>query len=285
MDFLRELRRVLQPLGMICLTTPNRWYPYEGHTGLYFPQYLPLSWSDRYIAWKNPEFLKEHTSFSEIKLLSPRVLRRYLAKSGLAFLHDLPCGMDRSDFLRHHPARGCLAYLGFGWHPHAEFWGVLVRAESRSALRLKMKHCWHYEHGQPAENPLPDFRNTIDFRQGPFSHQLATGWHWYEGDQRKFRWTGKRAACYLETRDLIRSVQVSGYSPHENHLDVWVDQIWVGEHPVQASLPFELTYLIPFSQTQNRIFTVEIRCRRVFTPETIGDRRELGVMIFSVGLT
>ena len=173
MDFLMELRRVLRPLGMIFLTTPNRWYPYERPIGLYFPQYLPASWSDRYIAWKNPGFLNEYKGFSEIKLLIPQVLRRYLAKSGLAFLHELPCGIDRRRFFCHHPARGWLTCLGFGWHAHAEFHGILMRVEFRSALRLTMMPGWHYEHGQAAANSLSDSTHCIDFRPGPFGHQLA----------------------------------------------------------------------------------------------------------------
>lgn len=283
-QFLRELERVLRPLGMIFLTTPNRWYPHEGHTGLYFPQYLPGSLSDRYISWRNPGFLREHKSFIEIKLLGPRALRQCLQESNLVFLHELPCGLDRREFLRQFPLRGLLAYLGFGWHLHAEFWGVLVRRQERSALRLKLKKYWHYEQNQPTQSELFDFDQLIDFCAAPFSHQLGSGWYWYETDRRGYRWTGKEAVCYLETNQLVRYVRLCGYSPRQNHVEVWVDGIRVGEHKIAHSSDFRLEYLIPFPNTSGRIFEIKIHSAGIFHPDDPNDHRELGLMIFSVGL-
>ena len=283
-DFLKELRRTLQPLGMIFLTTPNFWYPYEGHTNLYFPQYLPASWRDRYIRWRNPGFLREHNSFSAIKLLTPRRLRECLKKSRLTFLHDLPCGLDRKEFVRHSPLRGQLAYPGLGWYLHAEFWGILVRQEDRSALRLKLLKNWHYRGNQLSQASPAEFKPLIDFGTESFAHQLAEGWYCDEGDEHSFRWMTKEASCYLESRDEVRYLRLAGYSPHTNHLEVWVDAIRVGEHAVPAESQFQVEYLIPFQETSHRIFQIRITCTRVCRPENARDRRQLGLMIFSIGL-
>ena len=283
-QFLRELRRVLRPLGMICVTTPNSWYPYEGHTGLYFPHYLPGPLRDRYIAWKNPGFLKEHRSFSEIQLLTPAMLRRFIKESGLLFLHDLPCGLDRREFFRHFPVRGCLAQLGLGWYLHAEFWGILARAEQRPALRLKLRKNWFYEQRQPSGVEPRDFLPLIDFGRAAFSHQLGEGWYWHERTDRGFRWTQGEAVCYLQSQERVRYIGLSGYSPRDNHFQVWVDGILVGEHPVLAGRPFDVEYLIPFQRTSEGIYSVLIRCDRTFTPSDSPDQRRLGVMVFSTGL-
>lgn len=277
-NFLKELRRTLRPLGMIFLSTPNFWYPYEGHTHLYFPHYLPSPWRDRYISWRNPGFLREHKSFSAIQLLTPGGLRDCLKKSRLTFLHDLPCGLDRKEFVRHFPLRGQLTYPGLDWYLHAEFWGILVRQEERSALRLKLLKNWHDQESQPGLQPL------IDFDTQSFAHQLAEGWHCHERNERGFRWTTKEASCYLRSRDGVRYLRLAGYSPHSNHLEVWVDTIRVGEHAVPAESQFQVEYLIPFQETSQRIFPIRIGCNRAFRPENGRDKRELGLMIFSVGL-
>ena len=289
-QFLQELRRVLHPLGMIFLTTPNRWYPYEGHSQLYFPHYLPAPLNDRYIARRNPGFLREHGSFSEIKILTPARLRRSLEKSGLVFLHDLPCGLDRREFLSQFPLRGSLAYAGLGWYPHAEFWGMLVRRDRRSALRLKLRKSWYYERNQPSGGELADFGPRIDFSAGPFNQQLGPGWYWYEGSQGRkkgalgYRWTQKEALCYLESRDSARYIRITGYSPWENRMEIWIDGIRVGEHVVLPKSDFLLEYLIPFTDTTGRLLKVGIHCAGVFRSSDPEDSRELGLMIFLVEL-
>lgn len=285
--FLQELCRVLRPLGMIFLTTPNRWYPYEGHSQLYFPQYLPSRWSDRYIRRMNPGFLREHHSFSEIRILTPAQLREYIEQSGLVFLHELPCGLDRDEFFHHFPVRGLLARTGLGWYPHAEFWGILVHRADQSALRLKLKKNWFYEKNQPSSTHQPDFLSGIHFHAGSFNHQLGPGWHWYEEPQprgRGYRWTQKEASCYLESRSRARYVQITGFSPWDNHLEVFVDGIRVGERALRAQGHVEVKYLIPFRQTLDRIFEVRTRCRRTFRADDPRDQRELGLMVFSVEL-
>ena len=283
-QFLRELRRVATPLGMIFLSTPNRWYPYEGHTGLYLPQYLPSPLSDRYIRRFNPGFLKEHGSFAEIRLLGPTALKDCLRKSGLRFLHQLPCTLDRSDFRRHFRGRGLLAYLGLGWSLHAEFWGVLVRKEKRERLRLKLTQHWGYENAQPSETKLRDFTSVIDFEQGLYNQQLGTGWYWHQRDARGYRWTKKEVTCFLETSCPSPYVRVHGFSPQKNYLQTWVEGVLVGEHPIDAHSDFRLEFLIPFPETDSQIISVTLRCSHTFRPESEGDERELGVMIFSVGL-
>lgn len=281
-DFLRELRRVIRPTGMIFLTTPNKWYPYDAHTQLFFPQYLPTALSDRYIAWRNPAFLKEHRSFSEIKLVSPRLLRRGLRRSGLAFLHELPCALDRREYLRLHPLRGLLGYLGLGWHTHAEFWGILVRQEMVGKLQLKLRDRWVYEKNQPSTIPLGEFSACIDFRNGPHNHQLGPGWHWYESDDRPFRWTSAESICYLETSSPAPYLAINGYSSAPNRLQVWVEGVRVGECALRSESEFRLRYLLPCAAADS-ICEVRICCDSAATPGQ-GDDRRLGVMIFSVAL-
>lgn len=282
--FLSEIQRVLKPTGLFLITTPNRWYPFEGHTRLLFPQYLPRPLADRYIAWRNPGFLKEHKTFAEIQLLSPAWFKRCIRRSGLAFLHELPCAMDRRDFIRIFPLRGLLAYLGLGWYPHAEFWGILVRREMRSLLRLKLKKCWIYEQRQPSPSPPRDFAPAIDFQQGLFNHQLGPGWYWHESDQRAFRWTRGSATCYLQREGKAAYLTLHGFSPRENRIGILANGCKVGDHRIEAHSEFRLQYLLPFEDDENPILEIEVRCAQVFKPEDPNDGRELGVMIFSLGL-
>ncbi len=283
-NFLREMRRTLKPRGMILLTTPNRWYPFEGHTRLYFPQYLPAFLRDRYVGWKNPGFLREHKTFREIQLLSPRQLKRCLRESQLCFLHDLPCGLDRDEYRRLFPFRAPLAYLGLGWYPHAEFWGLLARAEDRADVRLKLAKNWRYQREQPSQTPPGEFGPVIDFDRGLFNHQLGDGWYWHEKDSRGFRWVKRKARCYLETAGGASFVTLDGYSPWINHLTVSVDGLAVGHHEVREGENFRLRYLLPFEQSQGRLFRVDLECDRLFRPDPRRDPRELGVMIFSAGV-
>ena len=69
--FLKEIRRVLRPDGVLLLTTPNRLHPFEPHARLYGPHYVPVSLADRYIRWRNPSFLREYSTYGEIHLLTP----------------------------------------------------------------------------------------------------------------------------------------------------------------------------------------------------------------------
>ncbi|HSR66997.1 MAG TPA: class I SAM-dependent methyltransferase [Acidobacteriota bacterium] len=280
--FLQEMRRVLSPTGMLLLTTPNLLYPREGHTGLYFPQYLPLALADRYIAWRNPAFLREHHSFAEIQLLTPGRLRRCLKQSGLAFLHDLPCGLDRSDYRKLFPWRGWLTRLGLGWYPHAEFWGLIVRREMRAKLRTKLRHQWYYEQHQPSGQEERDFGPIIDFEQGGGSRQIGAGWYWHERDKKGFRWTSKSATCFLQSPGGLPYLQVHGYSPRSNRLEAVVDGTLVGVHLIDEGEEFRLQYLMPEEEAQLR--EVEIRCSRTFRSQDDQDDRDLGVMIFSLGM-
>lgn len=284
--FMDELRRVLAPLGMVFLTTPNFYYPYDAHTELYGPQFLPRFLRDHYIRAFNPEFLKEHKTFDNIQLLKPNGLRRLIDGAGLAPLHELPCGLDRKEYWRLHPVFGIAAVLGLGWYLHAEFWPILVHRGTRDRLRLKLRRDWHYVHSQPSEQTVEGFGPCLNFDEGPGGHQLGTGWHWHESDDRGFRWTSKSAVCYLESRKAIRYVELKGFSPIENCLEVWVDGTLVGVHQTRESEHFELSYLVPsLETTANRIFEVRIEMNRIVQSEDQGDSRELGVMIFQLGVT
>jgi SAM-dependent methyltransferase len=286
-DFLAEMGRVLNPAGMIFLTTPNLWYPYEGHSRTYFPQYLPRFLADRYIGWLNPGFLKEHHTFAEIRSLTPRKLRRYLRQTGLTFLHDLPCGLDRRDLLRQSWLSGVLAYLGLGWYPHAEFWGILVRPEAKPFLRRKLKHFWFFEQNQPSRS-ISGFQPHIDFDQDAWGYQLGAGWYWHERNGRGFRWVGKSSQCYLETAVFApRFLQIRGYSPIRNRLEVSArvpgsPRVVVGEHFCRENEEFMLEYLVPFKSKAGTMLEVGLSLDRTFSSVAAGDRRELGVMIFRV---
>ncbi len=283
-EFLLELRRVLRPLGMILLTTPNWLYPYDAHSDLYFTHFFPISLADRYIRWLRPGFLKEHESFREIQIMSPSSLRRCLRGSRLSFLHQLPCGLDRTDYARIFPLRSPLLPLGLGWLPHAEFWGILSREEARPTLRLKLSKHWYYEQNQPSQEPAADFAPRIDFQDNGFGRQLGAGWFWHERDQQGFRWTGHLAECYLQSSGHEDFLELSGYSPYDNHFVVEVDGVPVGEHEIEREESFSLRLLLPFRKTSQHIFRVCLRCRKTHRPGDSKDDRDLGLMIFSIGL-
>ncbi len=280
--FLKELRRVVTPVGMICLSTPNRLYPYEGHTDLFFPQYLPRWLCHRYIRRFNAGFLKEHASFSEITSLTPAALQKGLKKSNLAFLHQLPCGLDRSDFMRHFPIRGSLAYLGLGWYPHAEFWGILVYPDMRDKLRLKLPKFWNYEQGQPSPTGVADFSHCIDFEKGFYNPQLGPGWYWQERDRLGFRWTARKAVCFLQTSQEPRLLNIHGYGPREARLLIRVNGLLVGVREIEDGTEFRLSYLVPFDQPRPDIWRIELECDPPFVEASQTDPRQLGVMIFSL---
>ncbi len=282
--FLEELRRVLTPTGMILLTTPNFWYPYDAHTELYGPQFLPVPLADWYAGRFNPGFLDEHRSFRNIRLLKPTVLRSLIDDTGLAPLHDLPCGLDRTDFRRLHPRYGWLTFLGLGWHLHAEFWSILVHSGQRERLRRKLRKNWEYERTDPKASASLEFRPHIDFEEGPCSHQLGPGWYWYEHHERACRWTGPHADCYLETRRPVRYLRVAGYTPWANRIDWFVDGVRVGEKYLDREEAFDVEYLVPFQDTKRRLFEVGLACSKTVVPSGVQDRRELGVMMFRIEL-
>lgn len=284
LEFMLELKRVLKPLGLILFSTPNRWHPYEGHSQLYFFHYLPTALGDRYLSWRRPGFLDEHKTFAEIQLLTPARLRRALNVSGLSFLHDLPCGLDLTDYRRLFPGRSVLAYTGLGWYPHAEFWGLLGASENRRSLRLKLRKNWRYEREQPSPTPVKEFSCRIDFDRGPFGHQLGKGWHWREFDQRGFRWTSSEAHCYLQTEGEADCLRLSGYSPGDNRLEVLANGRPIGQHRIRGRRNFELKYLIPRLSGRQELVQVTLKCSRTQLAAE-GDRRRLGVMIFSLGLS
>lgn len=280
---LAEVRRVLAPSGVCLLTTPNFWFPWDAHTELYGPQFLPVAWADRYIASRNPGFLAEHGSFRQIRLLRPGVLRRLVREAGLAPLHDLPCALDTEEYRSLHPVLGGLTRLGLGWLPHAEFWMVLGRREEVSKLRARLRKRWNYVHAQP-DAPQPErFQAAIDFDAHPGGHQLLEGWHWHERDRRGYRWIETRARCLLQTRARVRRVDIEGFCPEDNRLEVRVEGMRVGECVVPANQVIQADFLLPWLRTEQRLLEVELRCGRTRgTPE---DRRELGMMIFTVGVS
>jgi len=137
---------------------------------------------------------------------------------------------------------------------------------------------------QLSHAPPTKFKPVIDFNVESFSHQLAEAWHCHEREGRGFRWTKKEASCYQESQDAVRHLCLTGYSPHSNHLEVWVDAIRVGEHSVGGESQVQVEYLIPFKDTSQRIFQIRICCDRDFPSEDSRNTRELGLMIFSIGL-
>jgi SAM-dependent methyltransferase len=282
--FLKELRRVLKRTGLILLTTPNFWHPYDAHSNLWFSHFLPGSLRDRYICWRNPGFIQEHGSFKNIPLVTPRFLRKALQAAGLAPLHGLPCGLDRRDYRSIHPFLGLLPYLGLGWYLHAEFWPILVRKEMREKLRLKLRKNWSWEHAQPSAKPSVAFQRKIDFSESSFGHQIGSGWHYHEIQDRGYRWMAGKAHCCLQTRDEVRRVRVSGFAPEENSLTVWVEGLRVGVSKVEVQRIFEVEFLLPFRRTADQLFEIRLEASRVSKPDEGDDPRQLGLMIFSVAL-
>ncbi len=142
--FLEEIRRILRPKGMLLLTTPNRLYPFEGHTFMYGPQYLPVWLADKYIRWKNPSFLQEYKTYGNVKLLGPLAMKRLLEKSKLKVIHDLPWGLDYEDYPRE--KRIPLQLLrGLGWGYTSGFWFSACREEDwewMRRLRKKNRERW-----------------------------------------------------------------------------------------------------------------------------------------------
>jgi len=284
--FFAEIKRVLSPLGMLFLTTPNYWYPYDAHSDLCFPQLFPGFLRDKYIRVRNPDFLEEHGTFDAIHLLTPKFFQSALQESHLAPLHELPCCLDRAEYMRINPVRGALAYLGLGWYFHAEFWTIVVHREARSKLRRKLRNSWFYEKNQPAgSNQIGDFESSIDFDRGMFNHQLGPGWYWYERDAKGFRWTQKQATCYLQSREQVRYIHLSGFSPAANRFYIDVEGVRVGEHAFGPESSFEVKYLLPFEKTNNRIFEVTVKAEHMVSTRGSEDERELSLMIFSVGLS
>jgi len=137
LQFLREIRRVLRPDGVLLLTTPNRLCPFEGHTFLIGPQFLPTPIADRYIRWLRPQFFREYHSYSEVQLLMPGRMKGLLQKAGLLPLHELPWCTDRESY---RPAtrlllRVCYA-IGLGWAVFYKFQIAAVRCESVHELQV-----------------------------------------------------------------------------------------------------------------------------------------------------
>lgn len=288
LQFLRELRRVIRPHGMIFLTTPNKWYPFEGHTFLYFPQYLPVAVADQYIRRRNPGFLQEHGSFEAIKLLTPSVLRRLLDLSGLAFLHGLPCALDIEDL----PPGRRLGYrllnaAGLSWYPMQEFWGCLVLREERESVRAKCgKH--HVIALREAQDPTLEFQAGIDFSRGPEAHQLKDGWFPYESVDSGFRWTMGEADFWLQAEGDEQYVAISGHCnaqarAHPTTLSIFCDNQWIGQHRLFEDERFHLRYLLPEQLRRSQICTFRVTVDPCFVPSD-ADRRKLGVAISRLAL-
>ncbi|HLV02277.1 MAG TPA: hypothetical protein VKZ59_13485, partial [Acidobacteriota bacterium] len=87
-----------------------------------------------------------------------------------------------------------------------------------------------------------------------------------------------------QSQGAIRYLVVKGYAPVATRLKLVVDGIVVGEHPVSEEELLRLRYLLPFSDTANRIFEVEIHSATVFKSREPDDERLLGVMVFGVEL-
>ncbi|MBI2816122.1 MAG: class I SAM-dependent methyltransferase [Acidobacteria bacterium] len=143
-SFLKEIRRVLRPKGVLLLVTPNRLYPFEGHTFLYGPQFMPVWLADRYIRWKNPSFLQEYKTYAQVKLLHPWTMKRLLDRAKLKIIHDFPCGLDWDDYPRRTRLMlWLLGKIGLGWALTSAFWFSAGREEDWDYLTtLKKKERW-----------------------------------------------------------------------------------------------------------------------------------------------
>lgn len=141
--FLREIRRVLRPDGLLLLTTPNRLCPFEGHTFLIGPQFLPIRLADRYIRWLRPQFFREYHSYAEVQLLMPGQMKAMLNEAGLSPLHELPWCTDRENYRKgtRFVLQICHA-VGLSWAVFYKFQIAAVRKESGRALStLKRPIC------------------------------------------------------------------------------------------------------------------------------------------------
>jgi SAM-dependent methyltransferase len=143
-SFLNEIRRILRPNGVMLLVTPNRLYPFEGHTFLYGTQFLPVWLADMYIRWKNPSFLQEYKTYGQVKLLHPWKMKSLLSKAKLKIIHDFPCGLDWDDYPRRiRLLLRMLNIIGLGWSWTSAFWFSAGREEDWEYLtRLKKKERW-----------------------------------------------------------------------------------------------------------------------------------------------
>ncbi len=139
LQFLREIRRVLRPDGLLLLTTPNRLCPFEGHTFLIGPQFLPIAIADRYIRWLRPQFFREYHSYAEVQLLMPGRMKALLNEAGLSALHELPWCTDCENYrpITRSLLQACNAF-GLSWAVFYKFQIAAVKRESVSELgRLK----------------------------------------------------------------------------------------------------------------------------------------------------
>ena len=143
LSFMKEIRRILRPGGVLILTTPNRLYPFEGHTFMYGPQYLPVWLADKYIRWKNPNFLQEYKTYGHVKLLGPWKMKKLVDSSGLQVIHDLPYGMDYGDYPRKKRSLlKLLSLFGAGWGYTTGFWFSAGRKEDFPAMKNLRKKEW-----------------------------------------------------------------------------------------------------------------------------------------------
>jgi len=141
--FLQEIRRVLRPDGILLLTTPNRLHPFEPHTRLYGPHYLPVALADRYIRWRNPSFLQEYPTYGEIHLLTPWKMKQLLDAAGLRLIPDAPLGLPLESYspLKRIGLR-LLCAAGLGWFAPSQFWISACRVESWNIVKLRGAPPW-----------------------------------------------------------------------------------------------------------------------------------------------
>ncbi|SEG46756.1 Methyltransferase domain-containing protein [Thermomonospora echinospora] len=78
---LAEIHRVLRPGGRLCITTPNRWFPFETHGVLYRGRRYPSSRAP-FVTWVRPV----HRRFSDARTFTAAELRQHLAEAGLRTL-------------------------------------------------------------------------------------------------------------------------------------------------------------------------------------------------------
>ncbi|MFH1964698.1 MAG: class I SAM-dependent methyltransferase [Acidobacteriota bacterium] len=284
-EFMKEIRRVLSPLGIALLSTPNFWYPYDAHSRTYCSQFMPVSAADKYIGRRNPDFIKEHQSFGNIHLLRPGRLRKIIREADLAPLHSLPCCLDKNEYLKLHPLLGLLPFIGLGWIPHAEFWMILARKTDRKQLRIKLKKNFHFQLDHENPDYSASFQPEIDFSKGSHSHQLGRGWHWPETPGDNFRWIKRQAYCYLEGLKNSKELRISGHSPIETRLFVYCDDQLLGIHQAGINEVFKLRYPLPFKVDQKHLFAIKIQSTQQVIKDKNVDSRELAVQVFSVGVT